>query len=194
MKKIISFVLTLLMFYSLTSGANINIASASGDYDFLSQNVIRLHILADGDDDISREIKLSVRDAVLEEFSDEMSGFSSKEDARMGITSLLGDIKIYVDEFLRENSVPYSCRTELGQTVFPDRTYDEIFFPAGEYTALRILLGSGKGENWWCVMYPPLCFAQMYDDEDIPDDEVHVKWKLAEWWEDFWAKEKGIVH
>ncbi len=185
MKKVLSLLLIPLIFFPAMSRDGREASLISGDYEYLSENVIRLHILADGDDDISQAIKLSVRDAVIDEFADEMKEFRSKEDASDGIYALTGRIKTFVDGFLTENSVDYSCRVELCESMFPDRTYESLYFPAGEYTALKISLGSGEGKNWWCVMYPPVCFAKMHEDENIPDDEVEVRWKIVEWWEEF---------
>ncbi len=162
----------------------------SGDYDFLSSNVIRLHILADGDDDISQEIKMDVRDAVLREFSGDLGKYSSKDEAEKSVTALLGKIEGFVNNYLKKRDVPYGCTASVGKSIFPDRTYSSIYFPAGEYTALKLTLGSGQGRNWWCVMYPPLCFAQVYDDEEIPDDTVEVRWKIAEWWDELWQQHR----
>ena len=188
MKKILSLLLITIFTLPILSGNQNDIHTHSGNYGYLSQSAIRLHILADGDDDISREIKLSVRDAVISEFSDEMNSFGTKYAAMRGIENMKGRIKEFVDDYLGKINAPYLCSVELAESLFPDRTYDDILFPAGKYTALKISLGSGKGQNWWCVMYPPLCFANTYDDENIPDDEVEVRWKILEWWEEFVSK------
>lgn len=182
MRKLTVIILIVLIF--VVSGSfPMGISTHSGEYDYLSENVIRLHILADGDDDISQEIKLKVRDFILEEYSGRME-FTSREDAENKIKLLSDDIKKDVDGFLRDNGFSYGCGVSLSESIFPDRTYGSILFPAGEYTALKITLGSGEGKNWWCVMYPPLCFAKAYDDENIPDDEVEVRWRFMEWWEE----------
>jgi len=185
MKKLSVFIFIALLFISLPS-ADKDIYINSGNYGYLKDNVIRLHILADGNDDISQEIKLMVRDRVLDEFSDEMRSFSSKTEAEKNVAALTGEIEEFVNDFLAENNVSYGCGVSLGKSIFPDRNYSSLYFPAGEYTALKITLGSGEGNNWWCVMYPPLCFAEIYDDEDLPDDITEVRWKIAEWWEGLW--------
>ncbi|MBR6800881.1 MAG: stage II sporulation protein R [Eubacteriaceae bacterium] len=185
MKKVTAIIILILILISQNYDAPKGEYPMMGDYETLSENVIRLHILADGDDDISQEIKLGVRDMVLEEYSGRLD-FSSKEAAQEHIEELTDEIRCRVQEYLSSRGVDYGCMVSLSESIFPDRTYEDIIFPAGKYTALKISLGSGEGRNWWCVMYPPLCFAKAYDDEDIPDDEVQVRWKIFEWWEEMW--------
>ena len=105
----------------------------------LQDNLIRLHIIAESDDDADQNVKLKVRDAIIEN---------------------LGEIEHIADNVLRENGFSYTSHAEYGKFYFPEKTYKSMTLPAGEYYGIRVVLGSGEGHNWWCVMYPPLCFKE----------------------------------
>ena len=137
-------------------------------------NPIRLHVLADGDDAASQNIKLAVRDAVLRDTADELSSSGSRPEARRTLIALEEKIKQSAQRELARQGVDYGAAVSFGVSDFPDRQYGERFFPAGKYEALKITLGSGQGHNWWCVMDPPLCIG------DQPAGEVQFKSALAE--------------
>ena len=166
-----------------------NISFYSGNYGYLSENVLRLHIRAASNSEEDQNTKLALRDAVLKEYSGEFAKYGSFAEATESISKKTGEINEFVNTYLRKNGIDYESSVTVGKSRFPDRTYDNIFFPAGEYTALRIDLGSGSGENWWCVMYPPLCFVNVHEDEDTPAqtdsdaDKVEARSWLAEFFE-----------
>ena len=166
-----------------------NITSHSGDYEYLSENVLRLHIRAASNSEEDQNTKLALRDAILERYSSELSEYGSFTEARENINRKTGEINEFVNTYLNKNGIDYESVVTVGKSTFPDRTYDNIFFPAGEYTALRIDLGSAEGENWWCVMYPPLCFVNIHEDEDIKahtdsdGDKIETRSWLAEFFE-----------
>ncbi len=123
----------------------------------VSGGIVRLHVIANSDSPQDQAVKLLVRDEVLR-VSRELSG-----GAVMGLSfaelhqDLLTDAANHV---LEENNCDYTCRIETGNFSFPTRKYESLTLPAGNYDAVRIILGGGNGQNWWCVMYPPLCFTE----------------------------------
>lgn len=142
--------------------------------DQLRENVLRLHILADSDSESDQKLKLMVRDAILEESGDIFSGAQDKSDAEQIAAQNIGRIKEIAVETLRKNGCADAVSAEIAQVEFDERTYGDITMPSGEYTALRIKIGSAQGHNWWCVMYPPLCVPAACSEE-IEDDEDAVK-------------------
>lgn len=127
--------------------------------DNLESSLIRLHILAESDSDCDQSIKLSVRDEVLNAVKDvdptDTDAFTARAEAA-------------ANEYLAANNIPYRAHAEYGLFDFPVKQYMNITLPAGRYYGVRILLGSGSGHNWWCVMYPPLCVngADVYADAE----------------------------
>lgn len=140
--------------------------------DDLRDSVLRLHILADSDSREAQEVKLRVRDSLLER-SDEIFGKASDMDEALeNAEEKLELIEEIAGETLSENGYYYEASAELADMYFEERTYGDITMPAGKYRTLRIVLGSGCGKNWWCVMYPPLCLpaALSEDEEESIDD------------------------
>lgn len=125
----------------------------------LQDNLIRLHIIAESDSDNDQNVKLKVRDAILKNVGEKMTA-SDKDECKAKITGNLGEIEQIADNVLRENGFNYTSRAEYGKFYFPEKTYKSMTLPAGEYYGIRVVLGSGEGHNWWCVMYPPLCFKE----------------------------------
>lgn len=121
----------------------------------LQTNVIRLHILAKSNSDTDQAIKLAVRDEVIKAVSDIPI---TKTDEFLEISEKKAN------EYLIANNIPYSAKAEYGVFTFPRKSYGNITLPAGKYYGVRILLDKGEGENWWCVMYPPLCVTEKAED------------------------------
>jgi stage II sporulation protein R len=127
-------------------------------------SLIRFHVIANSDSVYDQAVKLKVRDAVLDQINDSLAEAASKEEAA-GILSKESDAIIETaNEVLRTEGVSYRATAKLGTSVFPTKTYGNLTLPAGKYNAYRIILGEGKGKNWWCVLYPPLCFVDITDD------------------------------
>lgn len=153
MNKIIgAFALALCMTMAVTAYSD----NVQGD---LQENLIRLHIIADSDSDADQNVKLKVRDAVLQSVGDRMSA-CSEEECKAEIIENLDEVEKIADEVLRENGFNYTSHAEYGKFYFPEKKYKSMTLPAGEYYGVRVVLGSGEGHNWWCVMYPPLCFKE----------------------------------
>ncbi len=130
-----------------------------------NEDILRLHVIANSDSDEDQAVKLLVRDAVL----DSLSGLESRsaEETERYLLSNGKALLSTVEETLEDNGFSYSAQLMLGTYPFPDRTYGDTFYPAGDYPALRILLGRGQGHNWWCVLFPPLCLVSA---EDLPEE------------------------
>ena len=129
-------------------------------------NMIRLHVLAQSDAEADQAEKLRVRDAVLAYLDTHLQKTDSNEDALAAITDHLEGSRLCA-----QNEAGASCpvQVELGRETYPVRQYDGFTLPAGEYTSLRILLGEGEGQNWWCVLFPRLCTARAAEDEFYED-------------------------
>jgi stage II sporulation protein R len=137
--------------------ANVSRAAAVGQA--IPQQAIRLRILAHSDSLEDQWIKRKIRDAILEETSRWMAGTQDIGQAREAMRDHLPDIRERVGDMLRKYGFAYGYTVELGAVPFPIKWYGGRLYPAGEYEALRIILGDGKGSNWWCVLFPPLCFT-----------------------------------
>lgn len=127
------------------------------------ENLIRLHVLAASDSEYDQKLKLKVRDAIL------AAGiFSAAEDAdgaeAMTLEAETKALAVARDVLAREGA-PYGARIEYGIESYPTREYEGLRLPAGEYKSLRIVLGDGEGQNWWCVLFPPLCLGAAAEDD-----------------------------
>lgn len=149
-------------------------AGFAKECDEIPSEVLRLHIPANSDSPRDQEIKLALRDYVLQEYGTRLSGAHSREEAADTVRGLLPEIEKTCCEFLSQQGVDYGAEAELTEMYFPTRRYEQATLPAGEYQALRITLGSGEGHNWWCVMYPAMCIplaSQPADTLDtLPED------------------------
>ncbi len=119
---------------------------------------IRIHIRAASDSDVDQAVKYVVRDAVTEYLTPLLSGARSRNEAYRLVKANAEKTAAIADGILEACGFGYGAEARVGREEFPDRTYGDVFYPAGEYDALIIELGGGNGANWWCVAYPPLCF------------------------------------
>ena len=122
-------------------------------------NVLRLHVLANSDSEEDQELKLKVRDAVLAHTEDIFEGCSNKEQAQNILSENLEGIKRVAQDTVYSNGYDYEVYIELGKEEYPTKNYESCCFPSGEYTSLRIMIGNSEGQNWWCVLFPPLCLS-----------------------------------
>jgi len=123
----------------------------------VSRQVLRLHVLANSDSPRDQELKLKVRDAVLEGTSDLFQTTANKETLMAQARDHLKEIESIAADTLRENGSSEQVKAELVHMYFETRNYGDITLPAGYYDAVRLTIGDGKGQNWWCVMFPPMC-------------------------------------
>ena len=129
--------------------------------------VLRLHIIANSDSEEDQQIKLLVRDAVLEyeRTTSTVLAVTDVNDAEIQLKANGQDLLNTVRTVLNENEAPYDAQLVIGDFDFPDRVYGDKVYPSGVYRAVRILIGDAEGKNWWCVMFPPLCIVDAKDAE-----------------------------
>ena len=139
-------------------------------YALSAQNVhaqteyLRIHIRADSNENEAQAVKYRVRDRLVEYLTPMVADCQTKAQAMQGIAGRLNELSSVAESVLREAGFAYGASAELTTEQFPTRVYGEYTLPAGEYTALIVRLGAGAGDNWWCVVYPPLCFAATNTD------------------------------
>ena len=176
-------------------------ASVSSD---IQDSVFRLHILANSDSEEDQNLKLLVRDNVLSYMKEISSDVSSKDEIISIMEENLDEFKDIATNTIRNSGYDYDVNLSIGRFDFPTKTYGDISLPAGIYDALRIEIGEAKGHNWWCVMFPTLCFVDVSSgslDEDskevlesnlnqeeydlISEDNfgINLKFKIVEFFE-----------
>jgi len=148
-------------------------------------SIIRIHVLAHNDTNAEQQLKLKVRDAVLQYVAPLISEAKDGQAAALIIEQNLLGITQAADECLAELGSTHSASTQWGKFVFPTRVYGQSALPAGRYTALNIHIGEGKGKNWWCVMYPPLCYV---DGVVAKGQQVEYQFALLNWLRSLWGR------
>lgn len=165
----------------------------------LADKVVRLHILANSDSDEDQALKLKVRDVVLGRAEEILRDSGDRSEAEAVLRSELPELQSAAEREITAEGYRYPVTAELAETVFPTKEYGDFTLPAGEYLALRIIIGEGKGHNWWCVVFPPLCAESTTDvtsaamaaglsDGDVKlmteeNDGYVLKFKSIELWE-----------
>ncbi len=185
----------------------------------LSQNLVRLHVVANSDSASDQALKLKVRDAIIEFMKDKLANSRNINETKGIINANLQAIEEVSREVIKANNSTYEVKASIGNYSFPTKTYGDIALPAGEYQALKVVIGEGVGANWWCVLFPPLCFVDAThgtipdsvkqdlktslsdeeyklittsdSDEDIP---VKIKFKVVEILEGSKVKLTGAVN
>jgi len=122
-------------------------------------SVLRLHVLANSDSEEDQALKLRVRDAILASSAEIFEGCSTKEKAIEKINSAIPALTQTAKNTISEAGYDYTVRIELSEEEYPTRNYESFCFPSGSYTSLRVLIGEAEGQNWWCVLFPPLCLS-----------------------------------
>ena len=150
------FILIFLLFLYVFICANSYVTAVSDD---LSNAVFRLHVIANSDSDEDQSLKYIVRDAVIDYVRSSTSSATCKEELIQMLD--LYKIKDVAYNTVLANGYSYPVSVELGNFEFPTKTYGDISLPSGFYDALRVKIGSASGKNWWCVMFPPLCFVDV---------------------------------
>ena len=140
----------------------VKLQSSEGDK---NQEYLRIHIRANSNDSIDQSVKYKVKESIVEYMTPWLDGVKSKESAMEILQDHIGSMKAVADSTLSKNGYTYKARVSLRQEEFPARTYGELTLDRGVYDALIIELGSGEGDNWWCVVFPPLCFVGEDKDE-----------------------------
>ena len=129
----------------------------------LAEKVVRLHVLANSDSEEDQALKLQVRDAVLAQASYLLEGCQDRGEAESLLRGQLLELERLALAVVREAGYAYPVKLELADAEFPTKEYEGFTLPAGAYLALRVLIGEAEGQNWWCVVFPPLCAAASAD-------------------------------
>lgn len=129
----------------------------------IASSVVRLHVIANSDSEADQNLKLSVRDGVVDFLSDKLENAKSVSETKRIINENLPGIKKAAQNVISDKGCNYSVKCMTGVFDFPTKSYGTSKLPAGEYYALRVVIGSGEGKNWWCVLYPQLCFEKFGD-------------------------------
>ncbi|WP_028992336.1 stage II sporulation protein R [Thermoanaerobacter thermocopriae] len=175
----------------------------------LSHKLIRFHVIANSDSEEDQELKLKVKDAILVDLTSKFEKVKDVKDSERIIKESMGEIKKVAEETIRKNGKNYNVRVAYGIFDFPTRYYGTITLPAGNYNALKVIIGNGEGKNWWCVIFPPLCFIDVthgftdtqtaeevakYLSQDEMDlirkQKPEVKFKIVEILEEYYNKFK----
>lgn len=169
----------------------------------ISNDVLRLHVLANSDSEEDQQLKLSVRDAVLAESSRWYKGAADFEEANAAVCTHIGSIQKAAEEVVKQAGRDDDVRVQVTDMYFTTRDYEDFSLPAGKYRTLRVTIGEGAGKNWWCIVYPSLCLPVAEEgegtdggdplaalpgtEEDIITNpgEYQVRFKVVEWYEAF---------
>jgi len=184
----------------------------------IAENLVRLHVVAESDSEEDQALKLKVRDAVIDYMYDKLSEAKDIEESKRIIGENLNNIKKVAENVIRSSGKESPVTTTLGTYPFPTKKYGDITLPAGNYQALKVVIGNGQGSNWWCVLFPPLCIVDVthgtisesvkeelknaltYDeyeiissaesDDDIP---VKIKFKIVEFFQNSKMRFSGLI-
>lgn len=178
-----------IIFTFLTSTINRTVAVGTE----VRSETLRLHIIANSDSDFDQELKLKVRDRILEATGELFAEVSGKTEAVAAAEYSSDDIKKIAEAVIKEEGYDYSVQVEVTEMWFETRSYDGFTLPAGDYDAVRIIIGAGEGKNWWCVMYPALCIPgaeqsiEQYGEnvKFITGSGYELRFAVIEWIEQF---------
>ncbi len=172
----------------------LNITSFSSQCDSIRNKMLRMHVIANSDSTADQELKLKVRDAVLEKGKELFDGSITAQDAEEKIIPHIDDLKAEALTVINENGYDYDVNITVQKDYFNTRTYENsVTLPAGYYIAVKVIIGEGKGKNWWCVMFPPMCLPSATAECEIDDvlntdeselvlngDKYKLKFKIVE--------------
>ena len=194
MKKITSIIVAIFIILIFTlEFSNFKLVNADNNYkgernnennvtiEQISNKIIRFHVIANSDGKLDQELKLKVRDKVLEYIQPILKKSRSLEESRKILKEENEKILDIANEVIYENGYSYKVQSTLSKEYFPIKTYGNITLPQGEYEAYRIIIGDGEGQNWWCVMFPPICFVDITKGEVAYEEtENEMKSVLSE--------------
>lgn len=163
-----------LLFMLATKSYSYNIQKGIAD------EVIRLHVLANSDEDYDQQLKIKVKDGIVKMLENELHNSMSKDETRIILLQNLDKIEDKAKEIIEENGYNYNVSTKITFDDFPTKQYGDVVLPAGEYEALKVEIGEAKGKNWWCVMFPPLCFVDASVKEVPKEDKDMLKSVLTD--------------
>jgi len=191
MKKLAIFLVSIILAIIILPNIWTSKADGADAFQVIPDEAIRLRILANSDGKEDQRIKQKVRDRVSEEIAEWVKEIDDIEEARKLIAERLNDVEKIIAAVFAEEGYQQPFKAEYSKRVqFPAKMYGSYVYPAGEYEAVLITIGEGEGANWWCVLFPPLCFLDFSFGATVGDDEtaakpetekVEVKFFLWEW-------------
>src|SRR5690554_1101056 len=135
------------------------VTPAGDNYGKVNDHLIRLHVLANSDSEGDQALKYMVKDAIVKEMANKFSYSESIDESREILLATLPRVENIASNTLKDLGSDYNVNAQYGRFFFPTKYYGNFSLPAGEYEAVRVVIGEGKGANWWCVLFPPLCFV-----------------------------------
>ena len=148
----------------------INVNAFSKQCDSIREKMLRMHVIANSDSVEDQELKLKVRDAVLKEGKELFDGTITSKDAERILVPHIKELEDVALETIKKEGFDYKVKITVGEEYFKTRTYDNsVTLPAGYYTAVKVVIGEGQGQNWWCVMFPPMCLPAANAECEISD-------------------------
>lgn len=133
----------------------------------IRSDVLRLHVIANSDTAVDQNLKIRLRDFILEEGKEIFDGSVTVENAVEKIQPQIASLEESSKNFIKSSGFDYDVKISISKEYFTTRTYENITLPAGKYLALRVVIGSGNGHNWWCVMFPPMCLPAADKNDEI---------------------------
>ncbi len=175
LKNFIILSILFILFFAITA-----YSYATNISEGLAENIFRLHILANSDSEEDQALKLKVRDAILAYMETLTENMSDKQAVIALSEQHMEDFKQIAEQVIEENGYHYSATIEIGNFYFPTKYYGNISLPAGNYDALKIEIGEAEGQNWWCSLFPPLCFVSISSGMVDEEGEDYLKENLSE--------------
>lgn len=174
-KNLLIIILLLFIYCIICAFSYVNAVSTD-----IQNSVFRLHVIANSDSDEDQNLKYIVRDKVLEYISSISNSSMTKDEVIALASENLNEIQKIAENTIHENGYNYSVKLNIGNFSFPTKKYGDITFPAGFYDALKIEIGEAKGHNWWCVMFPPLCFVDVTSGVVPEESKQTIRDNLSE--------------
>lgn len=156
---------------------------------YQENKILRLHVVANSDGEEDQALKRQVRDQVVAKTYHLFQEAKTAQEAKVIAQENLDTIRQVALKEVRKAGKPYDVKVEIGRFTFPAKTYGSLNLAAGEYDALRVIIGQGAGKNWWCVLFPPLCFIdaenglaidRLADNQEMGSSPIKIKFKLLE--------------
>ena len=146
----------------------------------VAAQVLRFRVLANSDSPEDQALKLQVRDGLLDLLAQELADAASAKEAEAFVASHREELTRQAEKMVKEAGYSYPVSLTIGDFYFPEKTYGDLTFPRGTYRALKVELGQARGQNWWCVLYPPLCFTDAVTAQIPPDSQQKLESVLPE--------------
>ena len=187
------------LFLVMLAAAMLFCGYLEGEHQMLADKVVRLHVIANSDSHEDQALKLKVRDSVLARANELLAGVADATRAAEVLQAHLPELAAAGEAVLKQGGYSCGISAQVQTTHFPTKYYASFALPAGNYTALRLVIGEGEGENWWCVVFPTICTSSAISWQDaavsgglgedqvelmtVEDGEYELKFKCLEWWD-----------